>query len=281
MNWLKHKTIYFVISLAVILPGVYSLLRFGLNPSVEFTGGSILELRLENPNPDLIRETIDQTIHSINQTDSTFSVKLDPIDQLKADEIKNKLNEKTPTEILSFTSVGPSVGKELLIKALTAIAIAATLTLLYIAYTFKSVLYGISAIVAMLHDTAVLLGTFSILGVLFNFQIDLLFVTAVLTTLSFSVHDTIVVFDRIRELHSKNSHLNLEPLANQALTETMVRSVNNSLTIIFMLLALVLLGGATLKIFAVALLIGAITGTYSSPFTAVPILVLLSKLQKS
>lgn len=280
MNWLKYRYLYFVISLVVILPGVYSLIRFGLNPSVEFTGGSILELKQESPNPDDVREVIPVEIHSLIQQDDTISIKLDSIDQSQADEINAKLNETTPTQILSFTTVGPSVGRDLLIKALTAVAIAAALTLLYIAYSFKSLLYGISATIATLHDSFVLLGTFSILGQVFGIEVDLLFVTAVLTTLSFSVHDTIVVYDRIRELHSKNGALSLIPLANKALTETMIRSVNNSLTIIFMLLALVLLGGATLKTFALALLIGAITGTYSSPFTAVPVLVLLSGLHK-
>jgi len=145
------------------------------------------------------------------------------------------------------------------------------------AYQFKSIKYGTSAVIAMLHDSLVLLGTFSLLGHFMGAEIDFLFVTAMLTILSFSVHDTIVVYDRTRETQKKYGG-DMETIANKALTETMVRSLNNSMTIVFMLIALILLGGETIKWFAVALLVGTISGTYSSPFVAVPILVTWDKL---
>jgi preprotein translocase subunit SecF len=277
MNWMKYRLLYFVISLIVIIPGVYSLIRFGLNPSVEFTGGSILQLTITSPNATKIHELLDADYPlddlSINQNQLTL--KLEPIDQAQADQIVAVLtSEYDSTQKISFTSIGPSVGEQLLTKAMTAITIAATLTLIYVAYAFKNVTYGVSAIVAMLHDTIVLLGSYSLLGHFFGYKADLLFVTAVLTTLSFSVHDTIVVYDRIRELKNIHPSTPFISIANQSVTETMARSLNNSLTIIFMLLALVLLGGDTIHTFALALLIGAVTGTYSSTFTAVPLLTL-------
>lgn len=150
----------------------------------------------------------------------------------------------------------------------------------YVAYRFKHFAYGAVAIVAMLHDSLVLLGVFSLLGHFFDIKVDTLFVTAVLTTLSFSVHDTIVVFGRIREILHK-TNLDFESAVNQAVGETIVRSLNNSLTIIFMLIALLVLGGESLRLFVFALLIGTISGTYSSTFNAAPLLVFWSNLSKN
>ena len=153
----------------------------------------------------------------------------------------------------------------------------------WVAIQFKSIKFGISATLATLHDSLILIGGFSLLGHFMNVEIDFLFVTAVLTILSFSVHDTIVVYDRIREKQRKYDPVigsDITKIANSALTETMVRSLNNSFTIIFMLLSLVLIGGDSVRWFAVALLIGTISGTYSSPFVAVPILVTWEELEK-
>jgi preprotein translocase subunit SecF len=157
--------------------------------------------------------------------------------------------------------------------------VAAGAILLWVALQFKSLKFGASAIIAMFHDSFILIGTFSLLGHFMQVEVDFLFITALLTTLSFSVHDTIVVYDRIRE--SQKVHAgDLKDLANRAISETMVRSLNNSFTIIFMLVALVLLGGTTIKWFAVALFIGTILGTYSSPFVAVPLLVTWDEIIK-
>ena len=141
---------------------------------------------------------------------------------------------------------------------------------------FKSFYFALSAILALIHDVLVVVGTYSLLSHFFGAEVDLLFVTALLTTMSFSVHDTIVIFDKIREYGTRDK-TDLEYYANKALSETLVRSLNNSMTIIFMLLALILLGGSTIRFFVASLLIGTITGTYSSPFVATPILVWLEK----
>ena len=180
---------------------------------------------------------------------------------------------------LRFETVGPTIGPELVKKTIYAISFASLGILLWVAIQFKSIKFGVSAILAMFHDSFILIGSFSLLGYFFSVETDFLFVTALLTTLSFSVHDTIVVFDRIRE-SQKTSGDEFLDLGNRAISETMVRSLNNSFTIIFMLVALVLLGGTTIKWFAVALFIGTVLGTYSSPFVAVPLLVTWDELVK-
>jgi preprotein translocase subunit SecF len=151
--------------------------------------------------------------------------------------------------------------------------------LLYVAYAFKNLRFGFAAVIALVHDLMVVVGSFSILGKLFNVEVDTLFVTAVLTTMSFSVHDTIVVFDRIREYQRKSGKYSFDEICDRALTETMGRSIANSVTIILMLTALVLLGGDNIRWFATALLIGTVSGTYSSPFVATPALIIIRKLR--
>ena len=206
------------------------------------------------------------------------------ISEKKKNEIINlyhsRFGEDKVTEV-RFESVGPTIGRELLMKTLAAIVLAAGFILLYVAWQFKDRTYGVAAILAMFHDTLILLGTWSLLGHFFNVEADTLFVTAVLTILSFSVHDTVVVYDRIRESVKKEPRADFTYLVNKAVNETLSRSLNNSLTIIFMLLALALLGGTTIRWFVVALLIGTIAGTYSSTFTAAPLLLVLERFRKN
>jgi preprotein translocase subunit SecF len=221
MNWLKLTPLYFFISFLLLSVSVFSIVKYGFNLSIEFTGGSI-------------------------------------------------------TTSQGFEFVGPSIGQETIRKTVVSIALAVATLLIYISFTFKKLKYGVCAILAMLHDSLILLGSFSLLGHFYAVQVDLLFVTAVLTTLSFSVHDTIVVFDRIRELTSTKAEESDN--INQAITDTIVRSLNNSLTIIFMLLALLLMGADSTKQFILALLIGTVIGTYSSTFTAAPLLTVWTKL---
>ena len=284
MDWMKARPIYFVISGIFILIGIFSLLKWGFNPGIDFTGGTIVEYKVTS---DIDKNLIEQNIkkegievESIQINNKVYTLRLSPVSveqRTKLREIVKQLNKES--QELKFETVGPVVGPELIKKTVYALLIASTLILLWVAYQFKSIKFGASAILAMLHDSLVLLGSFALLGHLYGVQIDFLFVTAVLTILSFSVHDTIVVYDRIREFQKKTGG-NIYDLANNAVSETMVRSLNNSFTIIFMLFALALLGGESIKWFAVALLIGTISGTYSSPFVAVPILVTWDELQK-
>ena len=162
-------------------------------------------------------------------------------------------------------------------RAIIAVAVASVGILLYMAYAFRNtqnpLLYGGSALVAMLHDVIIVLGVFSILGVLFNVRVDALFITALLTVIGFSVHDTIVVFDRIRENLALSPNESFESVVDHSLAQTIVRSLNTSLTVIFTLLALVLFGGESTRVFVLALLIGTVSGTYSSIFNASQLLV--------
>ncbi len=284
MNIMKYRKLFFAISLFFLIPGITSLFIFGLNPSIDFVGGSKLEFRVLDSNEDL-SEKIKETLVAIYRVDSVsyeepndYVVLGESIDnQLKNDSLTTVEQSYGQVEELKFETVGATLSKELLRKTFTALILVAVIITLYVARQFDELKYGVSAILAMFHDSLILLGSFSILGI-FGVQVDVLFVTALLTTLSFSVHDTIVVYDRIRELKRTKRGLSYEEVVNLAVIETLSRSINNSITIIIMLLALVLLGGSTIKWFAVALLIGAVTGTYSSTFTAAPLLLLWDEI---
>ncbi|KKR44890.1 MAG: SecF protein [Microgenomates group bacterium GW2011_GWC1_41_20] len=261
MNWMKYRWLYLLISGTLIICGVFSMFTWGFKIGIDFTGGSLLEYRLPNGSVRTYKEEL--------------------INQDRKNEIKGELEKEFDGEVteIRFENVGPTVGPETLKRTIYALLISASAILLWVAYQFKNFKFGISATLATIHDTLIVIGSFSILGHFFGAELDFLFVTALLTILSFSVHDTIVVFDRIREKR-KSGYIELSTLANNAISETMVRSINNSFTIIFMLLALILLGGDTIRWFAVALLVGTISGTYSSPFVAVSLLVTWDEIEK-
>lgn len=286
INFMKYRYLFFAISCFVLGFGFYFIFNHGLSRSIDFVGGSLMKIQIKNAdtNSELVAtelkkvyevseiKKIDNEIYEVtgeNLTNEEKEVALNMLKQVYSD-----------TSLLSFDAVGPAISQELAKKTLTALALVAAIITFYVAKQFKDLKFGVAAILAMLHDSLILLGAFSFFGFYFGVKIDILFVTAMLTTLSFSVHDTIVVFDRIRELKRKNAGKELADIINLAISETLTRSLNNSLTIIFMLTALVLLGGETIKWFAVALLVGAVTGTYSSTFTAVPLLLLFDDLAK-
>lgn len=279
MNWMKYLSLYFIISALVIVPGIYSLVRFGLKPSIEFTGGSRLTLVSVKSSPDTILQSFKEYSPLMESNDKHgLTLKTKEISEENVQKIIDSLKKDNPEiKLTDFETIGPALGQETIKKTVNALIIASLLLLAYISFAFKQLKYGLCAILAMFHDTAVLLGSFSLLGHFAGVEVDLLFVTAVLTILSFSVHDTIVVYDRIRELSHKYKNIDYVTLVNQAVTETMARSLNNSLTIIFMLLAMFLIGGETTRHFSLALLIGTVTGTYSSTFTAAPLLIIWDK----
>lgn len=288
LNFTRFKWLYFLISALVILPGVYSLVRFGVKLSVDFTGGTLFEFQFDGEQPLVSSEQLKEVFQKEDievvslQTagERKFLVRTKPLDEERRWKIKASLQEGFPeVVILQEETVGPTLGKELLQKTIVAIFLAASFIVFYAAWRFKSLKYGVCAILAMFHDTIILLGSFSLLGYFFNVEIDTLFVTAVLTTLSLSVHDTVVIYDRIREIIREKPKFSLSSSVNLALSETLVRSLNNSLTIIFVLVALLLLGGETIKWFVAALLIGTITGTYSSTFIAAPLLVVWESIR--
>lgn len=281
----KYIWLYILISSCILIPGIISLAINGLKPSIDFTGGSLIEVSGQDITQQSIETLIEQTnvpVVSIQKTNSgsfIIRAKSEGNEQLASIAAGLSNNPATQAAILRNEVVGPILGKELLQKAAIAAFLAIAGILLYIAYTFKNITYGVSAIVALFHDLLVVVGLFSLFGYFFQVEVDTLFVTAFLTTISFSVHDTIVVFDRIREMQKKGEKGSFEELADKSLTQTMSRSLANSVTIIIMLLSLVLLGGETIYWFAMALLIGTISGTYSSPFVATPVLILLKRWQ--
>lgn len=296
INFMKYKFVYFIISACVILPGLYFIVSSGLKPGIDFSGGSILELQL-SPEANLTQQQISQAaesqgiqVASIQTTDTkSFILRTEAISRdqsvslqqllatssasLSSSESAQAIATSAATiQEIQFATIGPTLGRELLQKTLYSIVLAIIAILIYIAWRFKDIKFGVTAIIAMLHDTLILVGVFAILGQYMGVEIDTLFVTAVLTTLSFSVHDTIVVYDRIRESQARYPLANFTDLVNKSIAETLSRSINNSMTIIFMLLALWLMGGETTRWFVFALLIGTIAGTYSSTFTAAPLL---------
>lgn len=283
INWLKYKYIYLTTSAILIGVSIFSLFFWQLRPSIDFTGGTLIELSYQDKSEadqGKLRKSIQdlgvevESIYSIGEDEIIVKSKF--VDQENAKKIRQLFSQELADyKIVRFETVGATLGKELLSKTITAAIIAAFGMLTYIAWVFKNFRFGTAAVLALLHDTTILIGSFSLLGHFYNIEVDTLFVTAVLTTMSFSVHDTVVVFNKIREKTRFGTAADFSNVVNEALTETMVRSVNNSLTILFMLLALVLLGGETIRWFMVALLIGTVLGTYSSPFVAVPILTLL------
>jgi preprotein translocase subunit SecF len=284
----SKRKLWFTISLILIIPGLISLLLFGLKLGIDFTGGTLWEVKFNQPTTtqqveDVFRTAgYDQVV--VQQTgaieEQSYLIRVPEIREGSPE--KAILAERLTSEIgayteLGFSSVGGAVSTQIRSRAIIAVAVASVGILLYMAYAFRNtqnpLLYGSSALVAMLHDVVIVLGIFSILGVVFDVRVDALFITALLTVIGFSVHDTIVVFDRIRENLALSPNDSFESVVDHSLAQTVVRSLNTSMTVIFTLLALVLFGGGSTRVFVLALLIGTISGTFSSIFNASQLLV--------
>jgi len=284
MNIMKFRPLFFVISTFLIGISIFSIIKWGFQYSEDFKGGAAFEIKMPNTKDKTNIEKIfnDQLVglKSVSGTSGIYTVKLLDIAQDKKLTLEKNLKAiDKDFEVLQFSTRGPSLGKELIKKTIYAIIFSSLALLLFIGSRFSDFSFGASAVLAMFHDSFILIGMFSLLGHFFGAQLDTLFVTALLTTLSASVHDTVVTFDRIRELRRLTVTRSWTELANRAVTEVIVRSINNSMTIVFMLLSLVALGGSTTRWFAAALLIGVVCGTYSSTAVAIP-LVLLFKRKK-
>lgn len=283
---MKFKVWYFVISLLIILPGIYFLITSGLKLGIDFTGGALLEYKFEKDvNAQDLRKVVSAQNIEVGQltltSDKAYIIRTKPLDQSKINQLKNTLSEKFgKVDERRVEFVGPVIGSELRQKAILGITLASVMIVLYIAFSFRKIpkpqsswKFGITAVVALLHDILVVVGAFSILGKFLGVEVDTLFVTALLTIIGFSVHDTIVVFDRVRENLTKNIGRKFIDVANLSVVQTLGRSLNTSLTVVFVLLAMLLFGGDTLRWFIFALLLGIISGTYSSIFNATALLV--------
>ena len=288
---LSKRYLYFAISLLVILPGLIILASRGLPLSIDFTGGSLLEVQFTGgtsvPSADLVQlyENAGIVDAQVQTTDSeTLVIRSSFLSNETRDLILNEMREQTGGEVsvIRFDSVGPSIGAAVASRAALAVAVAALAVIVYITWAFSKVpnafRYGVCAVIAMIHDVAVVFSVAGIGALFFNWQIDSLFLTALLTVIGFSVQDKVVVFDRIRENTNIFRRLEYEKLVNHSIVQTLQRSINTQLmTVEFLLLALALFGGITLQEFAVILLVGLFSGTYSSIFIAAPILVLWEK----
>lgn len=292
MNLIKYKKIYFAISLIVIIPGLISLLLWGLNPAIDFSGGSQLSFSFKGKYLDA-RNNIKKVLSSekieigtVQESNNEVFLQTKVIDDLKNKIIMSNLKKFNITED-SFQTVGPVIGAETTKNAFYSVFFASILIVLYIWLAFRevpkpasSLRFGICAIIALLHDVLVVVGIFSILGHFFGIEVDSLFVTAILTVVGFSVHDTIVVFDRIRENLKKNLVLDFDKVVNDSLLETLGRSLKTSLTVILVLTSLLMFGSMSIRWFIVALLIGTISGTYSSIFNASQLLIVWNNWSK-
>lgn len=276
INFIKLRYYYLTFSLILLVVMGGLVIKNGLRPSIDFTGGSMWEIKVSE---QLDASALEAKLGAIYQVQSVqlsgenqYIIRGAEIDEATKAKALASLVENGSVEQQRFEVVGPSLGLETLKKMMLALGLGMLIITIYVWWQFSELRFGLSAVAAMIHDLLIVFLTYQIIGYKFGLEIDVLFISALLTTLSFSVHDTIVVFDRIREKRVREK-MDLIAAVNGALTETMVRSLNNSLTIILTLSALLLLGGASLRSFAGALLIGAITGTYSSSFVATPLVV--------
>ncbi len=292
MNIIKNRYMYFLISLLVIIPGLIFLiinwvqLKTPLPLGIDFTGGSLLEVQFTGTRPStdatqqaFLKFAPDSSPVVQPLGEDSYTVRSRTIDDATKGQIVSELEtvSGSPVNVLAFSSVSAAVGAEVTKAAGFAILLAALAILAYIWYAFRgvehSIRYGTAAILAMLHDVFVVLGVEAILAYFLGWEADALFLTALLTVIGFSVHDTIVVFDRIRENSNVYRRIGYETLVNHSIVQTLDRSINTQLTVMFTLFALVLFGGDSIRHFVIILLVGIFSGTYSSIFNASPILV--------
>jgi preprotein translocase subunit SecF len=289
----ERKWTYFLLSGILIVPGVVFLLLGGLRPGIEFVGGTLLDARFsETPSQTAVHDVMASIGHGDAQVQGAEGGRLlIRTKEMKPDEIasaQRSLEAAFPGRLLDLQSsaVSPSFSTELVANAVRSVVFASILIVLLIAFAFRSFgwaafRYGIAAIVALLHDAFLVLGLFAVLGYFLGIEVDSLFVTAVLTIIGFSVHDTIVVFDRIRENLRLNPGEALNPVINYSVMQTLARSVITSLTVLLTLLALFLFGGYSIRNFALALVIGIVSGTYSSIFNAAQVVSLWQEIEDS
>ena len=296
----KNRNIFFTITALITLIALVSLFVFGLKPSLEFTGGTLVQVSYptERPAPVVVAEALDAagfegySLREANERD--YILRAANLTEIQRASIAELLSggDRYRGEITQLTEVGPTIGKELRNKAIISLVLVLICILLFIAFAFRHVskpisswIYGLIALITLLHDVIVPVGFFAFLGYLHGAQIDTLFVTAILTVLGFSIHDTIVVFDRVRENlrinHERNRKEDFAETAGRSLGQTFVRSINTSLTVLMTLLILYFIGPASTRDFALTLLVGITAGTYSSIFLATPLLVAVERWRRA
>ncbi len=291
---IHHRNIFFSISVIFVGASVLALILWGLNFGIDFKGGSLLQIEYKNEKPanDIIRQKLsplDLGEITIQPTgDKGAFLRFKDIDEETHQKILASLGGSGELEEKRFESVGPVIGQELKSRSFWAILAVLLAIIVYIAYAFRKVSkpvaswrYGVAAIIALAHDVTIPAGIFAVLGHFMGVEVGLLFVTALLTILGFSVHDTIVVFDRIRENLRKGGTSDFENTVETSINQTISRSINTSLTVILTLLAIYIFGGESTKYFSLTLVIGIFFGTYSSIFIASPLLVSWERIRQN
>lgn len=272
MRFVGRRKIWYLISLLVIIPGMVSFLLNGLNLGIDFTGGNLMQIKFEQ---DVTIENVRTVVSNyVKETpkiqesgENTYLIRTVSLTEEENTAILKELTSQYgQNEVLRNEHVGAVIGKELTLKAIYALLIASVLMVIYITIRFE-VRFAIAAIIAILHDVFVTIGIFSILQI----EVDSAFVAAILTIVGYSINDTIVIFDRIRENLKNSKKEEIETLVDRSISQTLARSINTVLTSVFTLIALLVLGGESTKVFALALLVGIVSGAYSSIFTASPV----------
>ena len=288
---IKYKKFFIGLSMFFVVVALLALVRFGLSLGIDFKGGSQLQFAYTDTRPDIA--TIKSVVAEAGFPDAViqptgengFIVKSRSISDPEKDALLKTLNVDATKA--SLTTIGPSVGAELKHKAIISVILVLVAIICFVAYAFRKVSkpvsswkYGLAVIIALIHDIAIPLGAFAVLGHFYGAELDTLFVVALLTTLALSIADTIVVFDRIREHIGTEKNTNFPELVGHSLSETFVRSINTSLMVLVMVITLAIVGPASTKLFATVLAIGMFFGTYSSIFLASPLLVVFEQMQR-
>lgn len=285
MNLMQKRKIWYAISLSFIIPGIVAIALWGLKPSIDFTGGSRIELSGISDVEKAKEFAENSGLSSVvvqKIDDNNISIRFSEITEEKHKEVKDTINSKLGDYVkeVSFETVGPTISGETTRNAFISIGIAALIIILYVAISFRKVPkpassweFGFAAIVALAHDTIIVVGAFAILGKIMNVEVDPLFITGLLTVIGFSVHDTIVIFDRIRENLIKKGASDFEEIVNLAVYEMLPRTINTTFLVWIILLILLIFGGTTIRYFVLTLVIGIAAGTYSSILNASPLLV--------
>jgi preprotein translocase subunit SecF len=290
---IRKRKYWYLISGILIVASIFAIAVFGLRIGIDYVGGTIIDYKTTNPDATSIIENAvkEQGITQYQVKGDENGVTLRTVDL--SNEAHNKINQiisDSASDITenSYDNVGPTVGKDLTNKSILAVIIASLAIILYVAYSFRKVprplsswKFGLLAVVALIHDLLITTGFVAVLGHFFIWmEVDALFITALLTIMGFSVHDTIVIYDRLRENFIKNPNQGIEVSAEESTTQTLARSINTSITTIIVLCALLLFGGTSIRHFILILIFGIFIGTYSSIFIAAPLIVSWHKQEK-
>jgi len=290
MNILGTRKIWFTVSIIMVVIGIAAISFFGYKTGIDFAGGTILELQVSpmaeaemQPNEIIelgYNETLELDVSTQLVEENRYLIRSKQLTNDQKNQVLAYLGDRfEKVDELRFESVDPTISYDIVRKAILAVILATLAILLYIAYSFKKVprplnswKFSTAAILALIHDMLILLGLYAIVGKYFGAEIDGMFITALLTLLGFSVHDTIVTFDRIRENLRRRSGEEVDVIINDSIVETIIRSINTSFTLLLILVAMFFFGGNSLRFFTLALIMGVVVGTYSSIFIAAPIL---------